>query len=61
MIPNYRITLYLILILDIAILIGFLELREKVKTNELVDLTKELCIDDKKDSDLCSFLTKAYP
>lgn len=60
MIPNYRLTIYVLLILDIACLIGMLMIQEQIRHNELVQYTQEHCAGENRNSDLCTFLIKAY-
>lgn len=60
MIPNYRLTIYALIIFDIACFIGILTIKENIKHNNLVQYTQEHCAGENRNSDLCTFLIKAY-
>ena len=60
MIPSSRATIYAIIIFDLAILIGFLQVKENKKTEQLINFTQEKCVSKENNSDLCEFLIKAY-
>tara|TARA_B100001057_G_C22835747_1_gene945138 strand:- start:1421 stop:1612 length:192 start_codon:yes stop_codon:yes gene_type:complete len=62
MIPSSRATIYAIIIFDLAILIGFLQVKENKKIEQLINFTQEKCVTYPtiQNSDLCEFLIKAY-
>jgi hypothetical protein len=62
MIPSSRSTIYAIIIFDLVILIGFLQAKDYMKTEQLINFTQEKCVTYPtiQNSDLCEFLIKAY-
>jgi len=60
MIPSSRATLYAVIIFDLVILIGFLQAKDYMKTEQLINFTQNKCVSKENNSDLCEFLIKAY-
>ena len=61
MFPQIRLTFYAILIADVALFIGFLEIKNQIKEKELTEFAQTLCATKtNKDTDLCKFLNKRY-
>ena len=61
MISKLRLTFYAILIADVALIVGFFEIKKQIKEKELTEFTQTHCTTkNSKDSDLCKFLNKRY-